>query len=95
MTITFDLPADVEQALRKSTDDVAATARETCLVGLFRQGKITQFQLRQALGVSRFEIDEVLKRHEIFLDQTAEEVIRESEGIRELRENNARALSLA
>ncbi|MCL2646223.1 MAG: UPF0175 family protein [Phycisphaerales bacterium] len=90
MTISFSLPPDVEQALRRSTDDVAATAREACLVELFRQRKISQFQLGEALGVSRFEIDEVLKKHEIFLDLTAEEVIRESEGIQELRENNAR-----
>ena len=89
MTITFELPSDVEHTLRETTDDVAAVARETCLVGLFRQRKITQFQLRQALGVSRFKIDEVLKKHEIFLDLTAEDVIRESKEIRTLRENNA------
>ena len=90
MTITFDLPSDVEQTLRSSTDDIAATARRACLIELFRQRKITQFQLREALGVSRFEIDEILKQHEIFPDLTADEVIRESEEIRELRENNAR-----
>jgi hypothetical protein len=58
-------------------------------VDLYRQEKLTHHQLSSVLGLSRFETDALLKRHEVFYDLTAEDVVRESEGLRKLRDGHA------
>ena len=40
-------------------------AREACAVELFRQGRLNHFQLSRVLGIDRFEVDAVLKRHRV------------------------------
>ncbi len=68
MTITFELPADVEQSLKRAFDNVNHAAKEAALVELYRQRKITHHQLSQSLQISRFETDDVLKRHHVTED---------------------------
>lgn len=66
--IRIDLPADVEARLRETLGDVDLVAKEAALVELFRQGQITHHELGEALGLSRFETDSVLKRHRVTED---------------------------
>jgi hypothetical protein len=51
--------------------DVLA-AKEAVLVELFRQRHITHHQLGEALGLTRSEVDGVLKRHNVPLDLSLE-----------------------
>lgn len=83
MSVTVELPAEVEARLRAETPNFDATARETLLVEFYRQGKLTRYELAQGLGLDRFETDAVLKRRQVAIDlPTAEEV---EEGLRQLR----------
>jgi hypothetical protein len=83
MAVCVELPADLEQRLREETPDFESHAKEAMLVELYRQDKLTHYELSQALGLDRFETDGVLKRHKVTEDlPTAEE---EEEGLRLLR----------
>ncbi len=83
MAVTVELPADLEQRLREETPDLESHAKEAMLVELYRQEKLTRFELSQALGLDRFETDAVLKKHKVALDlPTSEEI---DEGLRRLR----------
>jgi len=68
MTITFSLPQEIEQLLAQEGRDLSLITREAVLVELYRQEKISHGQLAQALGLSRYETDAVLKRHGVTED---------------------------
>jgi predicted HTH domain antitoxin len=65
MSVTVELPKDIEERLRRENPNLVSDARETYAVELFRQGKLSHFQLSRVLGVDRFETDAVLKRHHV------------------------------
>jgi hypothetical protein len=52
--------------LRQSGLDVSTQAKEAFITDLYRQGRITRLQLGQALGLDRFDVDAVLKRHKMW-----------------------------
>lgn len=73
MNITIDLPNEIEAVLRSAGTDPSLAAKEALLVELYRQRGITHHQLGEALGLSRHEVDGVLKRHNVPLDLSLEE----------------------
>jgi hypothetical protein len=89
MAVSFELPREMEKSLREELGDLDRAAKEALLVELYRQEKLTHRQLSIALGLSRFETDALLKRHDVFYELTAEDVARESEGLRRLRNEHA------
>ena len=68
MSVQIDLPPEIERRLRAESADLDAEAREAMLVELYRQDKITRYQLSLGLGLSRFETDAVLKKHNVTED---------------------------
>jgi len=85
MSITFELPPDIEKRLRAETPDLDAEAKEAILVELYRQEKLTRFELSQALGLERFETDALLKKHQVTTDlPTPEEMAEDLRRAREL-----------
>jgi hypothetical protein len=68
MAITFDLPGDIEQNLRRSMGDLERAAKEAALVELYRQGRLSHRDFCRALGLSRMEAEEVLKQHFVHED---------------------------
>ena len=84
MAVTVELPADVEQRLRAESPDLESEAKEAMLVELYRQDKLSHYELSQALGLDRFETDGVLKNHNVTEDlPTAQEI---EEGLQLLRQ---------
>jgi predicted HTH domain antitoxin len=75
MTVVFDIPDDIEQRLRKELGNLEQETKEAALVELYRQGRITQHELGRALGISRFETEGVLKKHNVTEDYADEEEI--------------------
>ena len=65
LTVTIELPAELERALRGSDSNLESTAKEALAVSLFRQGKLTHAELGRALKLDRFETDALLKRHQV------------------------------
>jgi hypothetical protein len=75
MALTIQLPSDIEQRLRADTPDLDAEAKEAMLVELYRQERLSRYELSLALGIDRFETDAVLKKHNVTEDlPTSEEL---------------------
>ena len=89
MAVTFELPLEIEKSLREELEDLDRAAKEALLVELYRQQKLTQHQLATALDLSRLQTEALLKRHDVYLDLTADEVVAESEALRKLRTDHA------
>ena len=68
MTVSFDIPLDLEKSLQLARTDLSAEAKEAFLVSLYRQRKISHLALSQALGLDRFDTDDVLHKHHITED---------------------------
>jgi len=85
VTISFEIPCEIEQELVSHGADLNGEAREAFLVELYRQERITHHQLADALGLSRYETDGVLKRHKVWLELTPEELAAQAASLREAR----------
>lgn len=68
MTVKFDIPARIEAVLKASGRDASSAAKEAALVELYRQDRISHVELAEALNLSRYETDGVLKRHGVVED---------------------------
>lgn len=77
MTLTIQLPDDLEQRLRAEVPNLEAEAKEALLIELYRQDKITRPQLSQALGIGRIATDGVLKKHNVTEDMLTFEELEE------------------
>jgi predicted HTH domain antitoxin len=85
MTISFQLPQDIEEQIRTNGADLNGEAREAYLVELYRQERITHHQLAETLGLNRIETDGVLKRHKVSPGPTLEELRAEIGSLRDVR----------
>ena len=83
MAVTVELPADIEERLRAEYPDLDAEVKEALLVELYRQEKLSRYELSLALGIGRFETDGVLKKHRVTTDLPTPEEIEED--LRHLR----------
>jgi predicted HTH domain antitoxin len=79
MMIHFEIPESIEEQLRSSGIDPTQSAKELLLVDLYRKGKITHYELRKALSLSRYETDGVLKRHDVPIELSIEELRAETD----------------
>jgi predicted HTH domain antitoxin len=65
MSISFTLPATIEEKLRAELGNLDEAAKEAALVELYRQEKLSHGLLAECLGISRDEVNAVLKRHNV------------------------------
>jgi hypothetical protein len=65
LTLTIDLPPELERALQASSGETNRTAREALALSLFREGRLAHADLGRALGLDRFETDALLKRNQV------------------------------
>ena len=65
MTVTVELPKDIEEKLRRENPNLDSDLREACAVELFRQRRLNHYQLSRVLGLNRYDTDAVLKRHQV------------------------------
>lgn len=85
MTIAFNVPQSVEDALASMGQSPSAAAREAVLVELYRLGKLSHGALAEILGSSRDEVDGVLHRHGVTQDLlTPAELAKQVDGLRRL-----------
>jgi len=88
MAVSFQLPSDLEQNLRQELNDLEGKAREALLVTLYRQGKISHLALSQALGLDRFETEDVLQKHNVTEDLgTLEDYLSDARTLETLRKS--------
>jgi len=68
MAISIELPTGIEEKLRAELGDLSAAGKEAMLVELYREGRISHGELAEGLGLSRYQADGVLKRHNVTED---------------------------
>jgi predicted HTH domain antitoxin len=91
MSITLDLPADVERRLRKAIPNLDTEAREAVALDLFRKQIITHYELGQMLGLDRFQTDAFLKERQEFAQSlTLADVESDRQTIRDLLRETGR-----
>jgi predicted HTH domain antitoxin len=66
MTLSIELSARIEEALKQTASDPAALVKEAAVIELYRRGAITLHELSEALGIARIEADGVLKAKGVF-----------------------------
>lgn len=78
MTITLQLPKEMERRLRRDVPNLDSEAQEAVALDLFRKEKITHHELGQMLGLDRFKTDEFLMdRNEFAQSLTLEDLERD------------------
>jgi predicted HTH domain antitoxin len=85
MNITFEIPQEIERGLRTNGLDMNRDAKEAYLVNLYREDRISHRELAEALGLSRYEADGLLKRYKVSPNVTAEEMHAQATGLRDAR----------
>ncbi len=85
MAITIELPRAIEEKLRSEEGDVAALGKEAILIELYREGRISHGELADGLGLSRNQVDAVLRRRTVTEDLlTDKELVEQVAGLRRL-----------
>ena len=93
MTIPLNIPDDIARQLTAGGADLARAALEALALEGYRSGKLTEAQVRRLLGYqTRMEVDGFLKAHNIFLEYIVEDLEREAEISRRLREQRQEEL---
>jgi hypothetical protein len=73
MTISFEIPHEIEQQIRADGVDLDRDAKEVYLMEQYRQAKLSHRQLQEALGLSFHETEDLLKRRGLGQDIDPEE----------------------
>jgi predicted HTH domain antitoxin len=86
MAVSFQLPSDLERNLRHDLKNLDAEAKEAFLVTLYRRGKLSHLSLSQALGLDRFETEDVLHKYNVTEDLgTVEDYLKDAQTLETLR----------
>lgn len=85
MNISFEIPHDIEQQIRTDGGDLNRDAKEIYLMEQFRQAKLSHRQLEDALGLSFFETEELLKQRGLGQDIDPDEFEASRERTRKAR----------
>jgi len=85
MTVTFEIPQEMERELRTNGLDMNREAKEAYLVNLYREDRISHRELAEALGLSRYQADGLLKRYRVSPNVTAEEMHAQATALKDAR----------
>ena len=87
MSVTIELPEEIEQQLETEWGNLPRRALEAVALEGYRSGALTLAQLRRMLGFkTRMEADAFLKQHGVYLEYTEADLERDRETHRRLRE---------
>ena len=86
MRVTLEIPEDLAPIFGAGAADLTKTALESLALEGLRSGRLSDSQARRILGISsRYEMDGFLKAHDIMLDLSVEDVMRDAETARSFR----------
>jgi predicted HTH domain antitoxin len=83
MTISFELPQNIEKQARTHGADLNREAKVAYLVELHRQERITRVEVSEALDLGFHHTEQLLKEHGVGDDYTLEEFQAERAMLRE------------
>jgi predicted HTH domain antitoxin len=84
MQVTVELPDDIARCLKEKQPDLARSVLEAIAVEAVRDGTIPTGRAAEMLGISRDEMDAILKRADVYLDYALEDLARDRETHRRL-----------
>jgi predicted HTH domain antitoxin len=84
MTISFEIPRNIEQRLPTESADPNREAKEVYLIDLYRQERITHDDLSEALGLGFYQTQHLIKEHGAGDDFTLAEFEAERTMLREM-----------
>ena len=85
MTLSIDIPADIESALRcQLGPELEERAKQDLAASWFRDGRLTSRQVAAFLGISLFEAHAFLKSRGASLPMSADDVEDDLSTLREL-----------
>jgi predicted HTH domain antitoxin len=84
MTISFEIPPNIEQRVRTAGADPNREAKEIYLIDLYRQERITHDDLSEALGLGFHQTQQLIKEHGAGDDFTLAEFEAERTVLREM-----------
>jgi len=88
-TVTVELPDDLVELLG-SAESLAVQARRALVLDLLRQGQVSQGKAARLLGLTRYDILDLMAEYEIPSGPlTAEEMREEIAAVRRLAESGA------
>jgi predicted HTH domain antitoxin len=73
MSVSFDLPMNIEERIRAQGADPSSEAKEAYVIDLYRQERITHDELGDALGLGFHQTEQLLKDHCIAQEFSLEE----------------------
>jgi predicted HTH domain antitoxin len=79
MQITVELPDEMARQMIPAGLDPARAALEDMAVEAYRAHRLTEHQLATLLGMERYELDGFLKRREVWLESTTDDLRQEIE----------------
>ena len=83
MQIVLNLPQDIAEDLKRKWADLPRLALESLALEGHRSGALTHAQVRRLLGFgARVEVDAFLKQHDVYLEYTLDDVVRDTESSR-------------
>jgi Uncharacterised protein family (UPF0175) len=85
MTVSFEIPHEIERQIRYSEVDLGRDAKEAYLMEQYRQAKITHRQLEGALDLSFHETEQLLKQRGMGQDVDIDEFEEGREFLRQVR----------
>ena len=86
VTVTFQLPDDVASQLATEGRDLSRAAFEAFAVEEYRAERLSHGEFGLLLRLSRWEVDALLKAHQVWLEYTVEDFRREGEATRSIRD---------
>ncbi|MCW5849217.1 MAG: UPF0175 family protein [Anaerolineae bacterium] len=83
MDVSIMVPDDVARQLEATWDNVPQRALEALALEAYRTGVLTEAEVQRMLGfLSRWEVEEFLKRSHAYLDYTEADLEQDIEAIR-------------
>ena len=84
MQITVELPDDMARQMIPAGRDPARAALEDMAVEAYRAHRLTEHELASLLGMDRYQLDGFLKKREVWLEYTMDDLRKELEAQKKL-----------
>jgi len=65
LNVALDLPTELAEKLQRESPNLDAEVTEAYVLELFRRGRLSHYELSQALGLDRLETDAYLNSHHV------------------------------
>jgi len=82
MSITLELPEIVKQQIGETPEAVSRALLESAVIEGYRSGRLSRWEVRQALGLNWAEGEEFLARHGCVRSYPTEDLAQEQDAIR-------------